>query len=316
MRNPFERQGGSTGGGFLPEDYVNRKAEARANFLSLGLFGVVMFGVVGAFFVTNRQWLQVRREQEKINTQYAAEAAKIEQLKRLEEQKAQMMSKAGVTTALIEKVPRSVLMAELVTRMPKEITLLEMELKGTRQKDPATGASDGKKAGGAGVKNLSGGSGPGAGSKGKGTGSSPAASYAKAKAAKAAAGEGSKEKDTKKEDPAAPPKIDFTLRMVGVAPENGQIADYISALRACTLLDKVELKYIKETEVDKTTYRKFEIEAAIKTDADARGIEPVAKLQQGSAAAAPASAAAPAKAVPRAAEPRPAPMADHPGDKE
>src|SRR6185436_1057254 len=127
MWKPFvkaDQQGSS----FLPQDYVARKAEMRANLICLGLFGVVMFCVVAAFFVTNRQWLQVRRNQQAITTQYTQEAIKIEQLKQLEKQKNEMMEKAEITTALIEHVPRSILLAELITRMPDDITLLELTL--------------------------------------------------------------------------------------------------------------------------------------------------------------------------------------------
>lgn len=60
MRNPFARND-SPSGSFLPAEYVARKNEMRANIICLSLFGVVMFGVIAAFFVTNRQWLQVRK---------------------------------------------------------------------------------------------------------------------------------------------------------------------------------------------------------------------------------------------------------------
>ena len=68
---------------------------------------------------------------------------------------------------------------------------------------------------------------------------------------------------------------------IGAKSANNFIADYITALKACGILENVELKYIKETEVDKTTFRKFEIEAAIRQNADARGVEPVPNLRPG-----------------------------------
>jgi len=90
VTNPFQ-QAQNDGVSFLPEDYIARKSETRANLLCLSLFGVVMFAVIGAFFVTNRQWLSVRREQETINKLYTKETMKIEQLKSLEEQKTEML---------------------------------------------------------------------------------------------------------------------------------------------------------------------------------------------------------------------------------
>lgn len=241
MRNPFLRED-LAGGSFLPEDYVARKSENRANLLSLGLFGIVMGGVVAAFFVTNRQWLNVREEQELISTLYTQEARKIEQLKKLEEQKSEMMGKAEVTTALIEKVPRSVLLSELITRMPESITLLELELKSQRSKAAPAAAKAAPR-----VKNLSGGAAPA----GKG-----AAAAAKPEAPQA-------------------PRIEYTLRLVGVSGQNAEIADYLAALKACALLESVELKYIKEATIDQIDMRKFEIECAVRKDADARGVEPV-----------------------------------------
>jgi hypothetical protein len=41
---------------FLPHDYLARKADRRTDVVCLSLFTVVLFGVVSAFFVTNRQW--------------------------------------------------------------------------------------------------------------------------------------------------------------------------------------------------------------------------------------------------------------------
>jgi Tfp pilus assembly protein PilN len=248
MWKPFvkaDQQGAS----FLPGDYVARKAEMRANLICLALFGVVMFGVTGAFFVTNRQWLQVKRSQEQITGQYTMEAAKIEQLKTLEKQKAEMMDKAEITTALIERVPRSVLMAELITRMPDDITLLELSLVSKRIKETPVVSKDAKA--GPQIKTLS--------------------------TAKPAAGKGDV-----KEPPApekiAPPKFEFTLRMIGVARVNNNIADYIQSLKECPLLENTDLKYIKEISIEKLDLRKFEIEATIRKDADARGIQPVKDL--------------------------------------
>lgn len=257
MRNPFIRND-SGSSSFLPADYVTRKAELRANLLCLSLFGVVMFGVVAAFFVTNRQWLQVKREQQSITQQYTKEQAKIEQLKLLEKQKSEMLEKAEITTALIEKVPRATLVAELVTRMPEDITLLEMQLTGKRLKEPAAGAgADGKP--GPAIKSIT-----------------PAPGAQAAGPKKAAPG--TKDPKAPPEKPQAP-KFEYTLRLTGVAQQNNNIADYIQSLKTCTLLENVDVKYIKETTIDKLDLRKFEIEATIRRNADGRGIAPVKDLQ-------------------------------------
>ena len=234
--NPADR-----GTGFLPEDYVRGKGERRANLLSVFLFGVVMFGVVGAFFVTNRRWLDIRAQQESINLVYRQQTKRIEQLVELEKQQVEMVSKAEVTASLVERVPRSVLMAQLVQRMPADVTLLGVNLESEKIKAPkASAPADAAK----GVRSLT---------------------------------SSKKSKKSKKtvEEPAKPEPARYKQRlsMEGVALTNDVIADYIESLRSCSILESVELQYIKQSKIDDALFRKFVITARISPDADARGLE-------------------------------------------
>ena len=147
MRTPFSRTDGGAGASFLPEDYIERKTERRANLIYLTLFAVVIFSVVGAFFVTNRQWATVKSQQQAINARYTKAAQDIELLKSLEAQKQQRMAKAELTMALIEKAPRSLLLAELINRMPEKLTLLEFEIDSKRIEPPkkASASAGGRK---------------------------------------------------------------------------------------------------------------------------------------------------------------------------
>jgi Tfp pilus assembly protein PilN len=242
------QQGGALGGGFLPEDYVQRKAEGRANIIGLTLFCAVMGTVVAAFFVTNRNWKSVHDEREAIAVQYTAAEPEIELLIKLEEQKEQMLQKAEIVTALIEPVPRSILMAELVTRMPADMTLLTIELKGRRVAEaaPVTGPTAqqqrtsvrGRQAGSLG---------------GTKTGASA---------------EGEDEKSI------LPPRYEYTLTLTGVTPTNEQIADYLDALKLSPLLRRVDMISAESQKMKDLELRKFLITAEIDPRADARGIEP------------------------------------------
>jgi len=242
-------------GSFLPEDYIERKTASRATVIGLTLFGVVMFGVVGAFLVTNRRWSEITAEQKRIEVEFVQEKLKIEQLKSLEAQRATMMAKAEVTAALIEKVPRSILLAELITRMPRDITLLDLELKSKRldtQPKPAPTAAQAGRSAAAKVKNLT-------------------ASASKDK------------KDASESEPPKPqaPRFDFNLMLTGVAANNNDIAEYLGQLQACPLLSSVELQYIKETIISDVALRRFEIVAQLRPDADAHDLiaVPVAKAR-------------------------------------
>ncbi|MCW5765645.1 MAG: hypothetical protein KIT68_06690 [Phycisphaeraceae bacterium] len=264
---------------FLPEDYLQRKSEARANAINLVLFGVVLFGVIGAFFVTNQQWSSVRARQAQINQEYMAETQKLEQLRLLEAQKREMIEKAEITAALLERVPRSILMAELINRMPERLTLTEVSLQSRRIKEEPK-----KPAAAAAPKSLS--AKPGGGAPGSVAAPEPAPRP-------------------------RPPKMEFTVVLIGLSPADTDIADYHTALKDCPLIDRVEMVSSIETKVDETMMRKFRLEAQIRVDADARRIEPlqVPRLRMAASPGVP-----PAGDTARAPH-KPMPIANVPTDK-
>lgn len=240
---------------FLPEDYVSKLAERRSNMLAVTLFVIVTMAVVGAFFVTNRQWNDVKRYQQAINVRYTKAAADIEQLKVLENQKSGLLQKAELTTALIERVPRSILLAELINRMPKRVVMLELSVKSERlekvkrassSSSTAKSMTNAKKPSAKGKLNL----------KSGGTG---------AEAPKPAP------------DPiaAAAPRLSTTIAVMGVAPTHKDIARFVAALQQCELLTSVELKFSETTIINDRELKKFRVEAKIADHADARRIEPL-----------------------------------------
>jgi hypothetical protein len=236
---------------FLPEDYRQRKVEGRTGVLMVILFCIVMFGVVAAFYVTNREWAAVQSLQEQINVQYATEAKKIDQLKVLEAQKSEMVEKAEITTALIEKVPRSILMAEIINRMPATLALTEVDLVSKKIVD-APDKSDKKKKKTA-PRSIA--------------GKTPAET-------KTAANKSAKEPEAPPERP-KPPRFEYLLTLTGLAKTDEEIADYTALLQQCGLLEKVEFKFSGDTIIEEVGLRKFRIEAVIRPGADARAIEPL-----------------------------------------
>lgn len=236
MDNPLKRPDISST--FLPEDYVARKSEWRASLLAGALFIVVMGCVGAAFLVTNQRWESVRNEQALVSEEFEAERVKIEQLKRLEEQRSSMLEKAEITTALIERVPRSVLLAELVTRMPDDVTLLDIELSSRRIQ--ATTGSSGQR--GSAVRSLSG---------------------------NVRVSDENKEEERPR---VVAPRFEYTLVIQGVASRNNKIADYERSLRASPLLRAVDLRYIQPTQIDGSLLRRFEITARLRDDADAHQV--------------------------------------------
>lgn len=113
---------------FLPEDYLEKRAQRRTNFFSLTLFIIVMAGVVGAYFVTDQQRRDVQKMQAQVNIQFEEAARRLDQFEQLQARREQMIHKAQVTGTLIERVPRSVLLAELINCMPPNLSLLDMKV--------------------------------------------------------------------------------------------------------------------------------------------------------------------------------------------
>ncbi len=222
---------------FLPEDYIQKRVERRTNLICLSLFGVVLIGVVGAYVVTNGQRMQVLKDQKQINAQYAEAAKSLAQLTELQQRRKQLLSKAQVTATLIEPVPRSNLLAELINRMPGTVTLTECKLASKKLAAPKP---------------------------------KPVAAASALANAKQAA----EQKQQAKAAPAAPRYL-VTITMEGLAPTDIQVAQYMTELARCELLDEVDLAYSEAERVDDITMREFKVVMTLDEAADVRLIEPL-----------------------------------------
>ncbi len=218
---------------FLPEDFIARKAELRANLLTLSLFAVVMAGVVGAFLVTNRQWRALSDEQKEVEAAFEAEAKKIDQLNALEEQRAQVLEKAEVTAALSERVPRWALLADLELRLPPDMYIDQLALKSKRIEAPP-----------------------------------PPTTPQSQPLIKTLTGSGDSKPSAPVRPKVQPPKFEYALTLNGLAEKNNDIADFLTAMRGSPVFTRVELQYIREAKEDDAVVRKFEISASLRDDVD------------------------------------------------
>ncbi len=123
---------------FLPEDYLEKRAQRRTNALCFVLFLIVMGAIVAAFFWTDRQRTDVRELRQQVDAQFEEAAKRLEQLDQLQQRKKVMTQKARVTAGLLERVPRSLILSEITNRMPASIGLLDLKLETKEVKD--TGA--------------------------------------------------------------------------------------------------------------------------------------------------------------------------------
>lgn len=120
----------------LPEDYVKRRSERRANVMCVALFAVVMAGVFGAAIASERNTKQTQHVRDRVNANYAKAAQLLAQIQQLEAQKREGIRKAKATAALIERVPRSYVLATITRALPKHAALTELTLKPVRRAQP------------------------------------------------------------------------------------------------------------------------------------------------------------------------------------
>jgi hypothetical protein len=232
---------------FLPEDYLTQKAERRTNIISLSLFGIVMVAVIGAFFVTNRQATIVKQNQEIINAQYQAAGMQIQELAQLEKQREEMLNKAELAAALVERVPRSILMAEMINRMPERLALLEFDMKSERAKPTSTATTQTP------TRDAS--------------GRLVASTQPGRKQTVQEAGGAVQKID--------PPRYDVMITMVGVAPTDLELSRYMSELNTYPLLRGVTLEYSEQKEIQGRPMRQFKINMSLDPSADVRRVEPL-----------------------------------------
>ena len=223
----------------LPEDYLVRRSQQRANVLCLILFAVVMAGVVGAAVISEQKAARARRDREQVYVEYRRASQLIARMQELEKKKNDVVSKAQMASELLERVPRSYLLAALTNALPASDSLTEVKLLTSRPKvAKAT------------TKHKS-----------------------KFRARRAARAAGAKKAET----PAKRPPPEVSVEVTGLALTDVHVAQFISRMHNCPLMRSVELAYSEQEEVDEAVVRKFLVtmelkpNATVATTADAPG---------------------------------------------
>ncbi|MGF1634893.1 MAG: PilN domain-containing protein [Phycisphaerae bacterium] len=199
---------------FLPEDYLEKKQRRRADAICGLLFVVVLGGIGAAFFIAERSLREVEARQVETTERYALAAQRIEQVKQMDTKQQTMARQADLATALLERVPRSNLLAEVTNLLPPRTSLLDLKLESKVRRPAAT--------------------------------AKPLTAVEKKKAAKAAA-------KTAAQAPAEALRYDVTVTLEGVADTDIEISQYITSLQASPLLQRVELRKIEPFEQKRTS---------------------------------------------------------------
>jgi len=202
---------------FLPNDYVERRGRRRANVacLLIAVAGLLILGGVVGFLFTRSIGVAFMRQV--VDQQYAEASKQIDQLKQLEERKAGLVHKVELSTALLERVPRSHLLARLANYLPPGTSLMVLTMKAEdvdMKVEPPTEAAD----------------------------KDAAPGQAKSKAAPAAA----KSRSSKKGKVETVKVRRYAFRADGLAPTDMEVAELLGRLSADPIFDDVNLQFSED----------------------------------------------------------------------
>ncbi len=227
---------------FLPEDYLERKARRRSNVICASLFVVVMGAIGSAFTLSDRGLREMEKQRTEVEQKYTLAAQRIKEVSSMKDKQQRMARQAELTDSLLERVPRSYLLAEITNSMPVGVSLLEVsldsKLKAAPKVDPSKTQFEEKK-----------------------------------KAAK--------KKDPKAvpEEPEVKPKVyDVALKITGIADNDVQVAQFITKLNGSPLLKDVNLVISDEFQQTRAgssekmgdKMRRFQIDMALRPDAEVK----------------------------------------------
>ncbi|MGB7161153.1 MAG: PilN domain-containing protein [Tepidisphaeraceae bacterium] len=229
---------------FLPDDYLARKAQRRTNAICAILFLIVTVAIGAAFTYTDRGLKEARQGAASVAQQYAQAARPIEQFQKLQEKQRTMAHQAELTSSLIEKVPRSFLLAELTNSLPSGVSLIDMVLDSKRRTAAAPPA-------------------PKSAFEAKANSGAAAAAAAAATAQVQAV------------------TYDVGIKVTGMAANDVQVAQFISKLNVSRLLNDVNLVVSDEFKQGDEKLRRFQIEMKLNPAAE---VDPLSNRQTKTAA--------------------------------
>jgi len=199
---------------------MERRGRRRATLLCLGLAGVAVLALGGMCALYVMRAFSVSSLRAVVEQQYREAGRQIEQLKLLEDRKADLVRKVELSADLLERVPRSHILARLTNALPSDTSLQVLVMSSVEVEVPA-----------------------------------PKPTTTKEDKASAAPSKGGKSKRPEKIR-----RREIQFRVDGLAVTDVQVAEYIARLTADPLFEEVNLKFSEEFPYEPgVTMRRFEL---------------------------------------------------------
>ncbi len=129
---------------FLPGDYLRRQRLRLANIVCLvtAAGGLLLIG--GAVAGTLLRAASVAAVRTQVEQDYEEASLRIKDLERLEARKEDLLHKAELSAALLERVPRSTILARLTNHLPAHTSLTSLSMKREKMRVARSTDSGGK----------------------------------------------------------------------------------------------------------------------------------------------------------------------------
>jgi Tfp pilus assembly protein PilN len=218
---------------FLPNDYMAIRGRRRANLTCLAIAGTVCIGLALGLSLLYVHAKSMAASRVAVEQQYADANQQRDQLQALEGRKADLLRKVSLSTTLLERVPRSTILARLTNYLPRGASLTNLSMKIEDMEVRASevvGGSDKEKKD---VKD----------------------------AKEAAAKNGGK--------PATVRVKQYVFRLDGLAPTDVEVAEYLSRLNAEVLFRNVDLQFSEElVQKEGASVRRFQLKFRLSPGAE------------------------------------------------
>jgi len=112
----------------LPEDYIEGRKLRRTSMVCLPLFVVAIISMAAVAIISNRSVHHTQQVESRVRQDYEKAAKLIQQMYQLESEKHVFEQKALAATPLMERVPRSTLLAVVTNALPKHAALVRFDL--------------------------------------------------------------------------------------------------------------------------------------------------------------------------------------------
>lgn len=122
---------------FLPEGYADRRRSRRSMLVCLTLLVIVIAACGVTFTIGEKQIAEDEAEFALIDGQYTEAAKRIEQVQQMRQKQKTVADRMELTVSLVEKLPRSNLLAEMTNALPGGVSLTECDLEARQVRDAA-----------------------------------------------------------------------------------------------------------------------------------------------------------------------------------